>query len=222
MTDPGAQSLAGWLRALGEAAPAPGGGAAAAVLAAVGAGLASMVAGYSTADVGGFAPSPALVDRMARVRDDARALTERCLEVADDDSRASSGFAAAFRLPGGTDAEVREREAAIGAATLTAARTSVEVGRLGVRALDLLEPLVADGNPVVLADVGVGAAAVAGALRASAVTTEANVAAATGAGHGAALSAAVEELDAAAARADAVVSAVRAAIAASSGSASGT
>lgn len=216
------ETFSGWVSELGDAAPAPGGGAAAAVMAALGAALASMVAGYSTGAGGGFAPSPELVACMGRLGETARSLAAESLAAADEDARASTGFAAAFRLPARSEQEVRERDATIDAATLVAARSSVAIGRLATQALVLLEDLVDDGNPLVLADVGVGAAAVAGALRAAAVNTEANLAAAAGPGHGATLSSAVRELDDAAVRADAVVAAVRAAITSSGSGTPGT
>ncbi|PFG34394.1 cyclodeaminase/cyclohydrolase family protein [Sanguibacter antarcticus] len=217
MTSTGAQTISRWLDELGAATPAPGGGAAGGIMAALGAALVGMVSGYSTGDAGGFEPSAELVARMSDVRATAHALVAQAITAADDDARASTGFAAAFRLPAHSSAEVRERDAAIDAATLAAAHASVQVGEVAVAVLDLLEGLVADGNPIVLADVGVGAAAVGGALRSATVTTEVNLAAAAGAGHGASLSAAVASLDAATGRADALVGAVRAAITSSSG-----
>lgn len=209
-----------WIHELGDAAPAPGGGAAAGMMVALGASLTRMVAGYSTGEKPGFTPAPDVAARMRDVAASAGALADRALTAADADAVASTGFAAAFRLP---DAAARPR--AIAAATREAARTSATLGELALDALDLLAQLGADANPIVLADVAVAAAALGGALRAAAINVEVNLwagrgsepdaaaeAAASADAHRARLRSAIDSFDSAAARADALVVATRSAM----------
>ena len=228
-----------WIRELGTAAPAPGGGAAAGMMVALGASLTQMVAGYSSGGRPGFTPTPLVAARMEGIAAEAGMLAERALAAADADADASTGFAAAFRLP-----DDAARPAAIAAATREAARAADALGVLTLRALDLLASLGEEANPIVLADVAVAAAALGGALRAAAINVEVNLQAGsaaagkaptdgTAAGHpGAApdaaakaaasvvvhrteLRRAVESFDSAAARADALVVAIRSTIASS-------
>lgn len=232
-----------WIRELGAATPAPGGGAAAGMMVALGASLTQMVAGYSSGSAPGPAPSPLVAARMEGIAAEAGMLAERALAAADADAVASQGFAAAFRLP-----DDAARPAAIAAATRAAARASDDLGDLALRALDLLTSLGEEANPIVLADVAVAAAALGGALRAAAVNVEVNLqagsdavtapadvattghpgadhpgvapdaaaeAAASGAAHRTGLRRAVVSFDSAAVRADALVVAIRSAIASS-------
>jgi formiminotetrahydrofolate cyclodeaminase len=132
-----------WTERLAEATGDPGGGAAAGVMLAIAAGLMSMVAGYSDAD---------------DVRERARGLREAALEAADADAQASAAFGAAFRR------EDDGRDAAIREATLAAARSSARLGDQARAAIPDLEQLATHGDPALVADVAVAAAALRAAL----------------------------------------------------------
>lgn len=132
-----------WTAGLTEANGDPGGGAAAGVMLAVAAGLTGMVAGYSGADV---------------VRERARRLREEALAAADADAAASAAFGAAFRR-GDEGRGEAIREAAIGAA-----RSSARLGEHARGAIPDLEALAGEGDPALVADVAVAAAALRAAL----------------------------------------------------------
>lgn len=148
-----------WTRALAESSGSPGGGAGAGVMLAIAASLTSMAAGYThtTADL--EVPVQQVIDR-------ARALRSVALELADDDAAASKAFGAAFRL-----AEGQEREDAIAAASVEAARASAELGRHALAAIDDLAWLADNGNPALIADVVVAF----GALRSAVSGARTNV-----------------------------------------------
>lgn len=112
----GTLTLDAFVGQLASSAPIPGGGSAAAVAAALAAGLVAMVAGLST-DRPTYAQFAAT---HARTGGAGRALATRLLELADEDAAAYGAFAAAMKLPRATDEERASRAAAIRAAAVTA------------------------------------------------------------------------------------------------------
>ncbi|MCH6470139.1 cyclodeaminase/cyclohydrolase family protein [Sinomonas terrae] len=148
-----------WTRALAQSTGSPGGGAGTGLMLAVAASLMSMVAGYSEADE----RDPMEVERI-RMR--AQSLREAALRLADEDASASRAFGAAFRLERGP-----ERQEAIRAASLNAAKSSAVLGELALDALDPLAWLALHGNPALVSDVVVAF----GALRAALAGARTNV-----------------------------------------------
>jgi formiminotetrahydrofolate cyclodeaminase len=152
-----------WTRALAGTNGSPGGGAGAGVMLAIAASLMSMVAGYSERTDGRSDSQP---DDLTELRARARSLRETALRLADEDSAASSAFGAAYHLEKGP-----ERDAAVRAASIDAARASSVLGRRASEAVDDLEWLALHGNPALIADVVVAL----GALRAAITGARTNV-----------------------------------------------
>ena len=160
------RSVQGFLAALADRVPAPGGGASAALHAAQAAALVAMVARYS--DGPKYAAHAAAI---RRIRDAADELRENALDLAEDDAAAFTAVTDAYRLPKTTDAEAAERSAAIAAAVLAAARPPAFVVGVAGRVLELAEELLPGSNRNVVSDV----AAAAEAARAAATTARVNI-----------------------------------------------
>jgi methenyltetrahydrofolate cyclohydrolase len=143
--------------------PTPGGGSAAALAGALGAGLVSMVCNFTVrrekyADV---------EERMQAVLGRAEELRRELEQAVEDDVAAYGGYADAQRMPRESEDEGRARQAALDAALrestvvpLGVAERCAEVLELAVRAAEL-------GNPFLISDAAVGAE-LAAAARASA------------------------------------------------------
>ena len=165
------QQLGEWLGKLGSADPAPGGGAAAAVLASVAAGLVEMVCNVS-------AGKPDLADHeqhLAQVRDAARGFRLGSLTLADHDGEAFTALLAAYRLPREDPAQQAARREAVQAATLRAATVPLEVAGNGAGIARLAAQLPGRSARSVLSDVGVAATCAAAAIDAAAVKVEINL-----------------------------------------------
>jgi formiminotetrahydrofolate cyclodeaminase len=118
----GSLSLDAFLDVLSSPSPSPGGGAASAVAAACGAALVAMVASLS-ADRPKYA---AYTASHARHGAAGRNLAARLLALADEDAAAYAAFAAALKLPRGTDEEKAARSAAIRASARVAAEVPLQ------------------------------------------------------------------------------------------------
>jgi formiminotetrahydrofolate cyclodeaminase len=171
----GGSTVQEWTRELAESTGSPGGGAGAGLMLAIAAALTSMVAGYTEAPETEQAETeqpekepaePAHESQVDTIRSRARALRETALRLADADADASNAFGAAFRLGKG-----KERTRAIREASLAAARSSAELGRRAIEAVDDLAWLAEHGNPALISDVVVGL----GALRAALAGARTNV-----------------------------------------------
>jgi methenyltetrahydrofolate cyclohydrolase len=165
-------TLEEWLAALGSAEPAPGGGAAAAVGAAMAAGLVEMVTNL-TAGRPRFAEYEA---DTVRVRDRAGVLRAEALGLADRDARAFRALLAAYRLP----RDDAGRADAIREATVAAAGAPLAVAEVAAEVVLLAGQLPGRSNPTVLSDVAVAASTAAAALESAAVNVEINLSALTG------------------------------------------
>lgn len=167
----GTAPLGEWLSALGSADPAPGGGAAAAIMASVAAGLVEMVCNVS-------AGKPGLAEHgqhLASVREAARGFRLGSLTLADHDAEAFTALLAAYRMPHGSDGETARRKDAVQGATLRAATVPLEVAGNGAGVARLAAQLPGRSARSVLSDVGVAATCAAAAIEAAAVNVEINL-----------------------------------------------
>jgi len=115
-----------WLSDLASDKPAPGGGAAAGVNAAMGAALVSMVCNL-TIGKPKFAEHEAV---MREVLAEAERLRGEALQLAEDDAEAFSGVVAAYKLPKSSDEEKAARTAAIQSGLVEAAAVPLAVARV--------------------------------------------------------------------------------------------
>jgi len=116
-------SLDAFVDVLASAAPTPGGGAASAVTAALGAGLVAMVASLSR-DRPKYA---AFADHHAAAAAAGRELSDRLLALADEDAAAYDAFGIAMKMPRATDEEKVARSAALRSAARLAADVPLRI-----------------------------------------------------------------------------------------------
>jgi glutamate formiminotransferase/formiminotetrahydrofolate cyclodeaminase len=146
-------SLRGFVEETASESMAPGGGSVAAALAALGAGLGTMVANLS-AEKKGWEER---WERFSAVADQGKRLADEAVALIDRDTDAFNGIIAARRMPKGTDAEQAARADAIEAATCGAIDVPFRAMEVGCAAFDVLEAMAEEGNPASISDVGVGA-----------------------------------------------------------------
>src|ERR1035437_9050051 len=146
-------SLAQFSERLASAEPVPGGGAASAVAAALGASLISMVAGLSTGKPKYAVYEETLVRCLALGQD----LATEFLRLADRDAEAYAAYAAALKLPRATEAQQEDRKAAIRAAARVAADAPWECVKACTQLVVLAEAVAGRSNVNAASDVLVAA-----------------------------------------------------------------
>lgn len=162
------QGVDDWLAELGSAAPTPGGGAAAAVTAAVAAGLVEMVANLTTGR-----PRYAQYEAdTTRILARAAALRTEAVGLAEADAAAFDGVMAAYRLP----REDPGRAEAVRVATIAAAEPPLRIAAVANEVAGLAAELPGRSNRTVLSDVAVAASTAAAAIESAAINVEINLA----------------------------------------------
>ncbi len=148
---------------LSSDSPAPGGGSVAALVGALGAGLAAMVANLSHAKKGFEAKR----DRLETIAVRGQQLKDRLLGAVDADTAAFDSLLEAMRMPKGTPEERHVRDAAIADATVAAIEVPLGVLEACPEVIDLCLEIGEIGLQASRSDAGVGAqearAAAAGA-----------------------------------------------------------
>jgi formiminotetrahydrofolate cyclodeaminase len=155
-----------FLERLADRVPAPAGGAASALQAAIGAALLTMVARFSTR--GQSEQDAATIGRVITESGELRGLA---LRLADADAEAYATVIGALKLPRATDAEQEARADAVSKALVNASWPPAQVISVAGMVVDLAEALVGIGNRNVLGD----AVAAAEAARAATATARVNV-----------------------------------------------
>ncbi|MEV3935695.1 cyclodeaminase/cyclohydrolase family protein [Glycomyces sp. NPDC049804] len=160
-----------WLTDLASELPAPGGGAAAGMSAAMAAALVSMVCNLTIG-------KPRFDEHEAVMREalaEAERLRLEALQLAEDDAEAFSGVVAAYKLPKSSDEEKAARTAAIQAGLVEAAAVPLAVARVSAEVIKLSGRILEGSNPNVLSDVAVAASAAKSALESAALNVDINV-----------------------------------------------
>ena len=150
--------------------PAPGGGSAAMVSAAIGTGLVLMALRVTLAKAKSDDESHDLQTLIGGGEE----LMARISEFADTDIEAFDGFMAALRLPKSTDEEKAARKAAMADATIVATEVPLNAAAACLEGLDLAiraEGLVGD---MIVSDVGAGATLLHGALQGVVLNVDVN------------------------------------------------
>lgn len=138
---------------LASAAPAPGGGSAAALEGALGAALTAMVCSL-TVSKKAYADYQELAEESLKR---AQNLKARFLDGMERDNRAFNEFSAALSMPKTTDEEKAARSAAVQAGLRTCTETPLDMMELAVEALELTAPLLGRSNATAVSDLGVAA-----------------------------------------------------------------
>ena len=196
-------TIAAFLDQLAARIPAPGGGATAALHTAQAAALLAMVARYSNG-------ARYDAELMNRIIAEADSLRQDALALAEADAAAFGAVAQAYRLPRETEAERQDRSASISSALAGAARPPADVIRTALLLTSLAEELLPAGNRNMITDLAAAAVAVRAAVDTARLFIEIDLKGITDQVllDGFAATAAVA--DTVAARAEAIVAAVRA------------
>jgi methenyltetrahydrofolate cyclohydrolase len=166
------QTIGAFLGQLADRVPAPGGGAAAALQAALAAALLGMVARYTTGDK--YAAHEDLIGRIVEEADELQAIA---LRLAQADAEAFAGVAVAYNLPKSTDEEQSKRSEAIATALADAAWPPAKLIGVASMIVDLAGALVQIANPNVSSDLAAAAEAARAAVATSRMNIESNLAA---------------------------------------------
>lgn len=154
-------SLIAYLDRLASAAPAPGGGSVAALNAAQGAALLSMVLNLTVGR-----PRFAAHETEARaLLADTEALRAECANLIERDATALAALIATYKLPRGTDEEKETRATTLQARTRAATEVPLAVARAAASILPRCRQLLPIGNPAAVSDIGVAATCAVAAFR---------------------------------------------------------
>jgi methenyltetrahydrofolate cyclohydrolase len=166
----GEESLQRFLDELASGAPTPGGGSAAAVMGAMGAGLVSMVCNVTLGKKGHDAVASELTD----VRDQSEKLRRRLTAMIAEDIAAFDGLMAAYRLPKASDEDKARRAEAIQSSLRAATTTPLECAHACAQVIALARRAGVSGYSGVISDAGVGALAAHAALRSAGLNVSIN------------------------------------------------
>ena len=151
---------------LASASPAPGGGGAAALTAALGAALGSMV-GALTVGKKSYAP---VEEEIKAAMAALEALRLQLLDMVQADAEGFEPLAAAYKLP----KETPDREEILERATLRACQAPVEMMELCCRAMEQVAVMAEKGSRLAVSDTGCGAALLKAGLDAAALNVYIN------------------------------------------------
>lgn len=146
------KTCAGFVGELASNAPVPGGGGASALVSALGTALGNMVGGLT---VGKKKYADVEADVQA-LMEQASALQQRLLKLAERDAEVFAPLAAAYRMPKETEAEKAEKERVMAAVLKDAAQVPLEIMEGCCQAIDLLAEFAAKGNRTAISDAGGG------------------------------------------------------------------
>ena len=160
-----------FLDELASSAPAPGGGSAAALAAAIGAALVSMVANLTV----GKKDYANVQEDIQRILGRSEALRHKCQELLDADVAAYTEVSKVYKMPRDTEEQKQARSAAMQNALKNATAVPMQLAETCVEILDLCPESAEKGNVRAVSDVGVGALMAEAALRSAALNVLINL-----------------------------------------------
>lgn len=162
--------ISDWLEDLASKNPTPGGGAVAALSAAISAAQLGMVAAYTTG------PKWLAVEaRMNIIGVELTKIRNEALSLAEADAKAFSAVGNAYKMPKDSTNEKSARKTEIQNALTLAVEPPIETSRLAMKLVNFAVVLAETGNPNVVSDVAVGASLAKAALESAIVNIEINM-----------------------------------------------
>jgi formiminotetrahydrofolate cyclodeaminase len=165
-------TLTQFLDELASNSPAPGGGSVAALAAAIGAALTSMVCTLTI----GKKKYAHVQGEMQSVLVESEDLRKKMTVLVEKDTEAFNAVMAAFGMPKNTEEEQKQRAAAIQQATKSAALVPLDVMSLCGHALSLAKVVAEKGNKNSASDAGVAALMLQAACAGAALNVRINLA----------------------------------------------
>ncbi|MEM0155645.1 MAG: cyclodeaminase/cyclohydrolase family protein [Thermoplasmataceae archaeon] len=142
------EELDSFMKRLASGSPAPGGGAASALVSTVGSALASMVASLTIGKKGYEAEQ----QKMVEVQKNATEISEKLRKLMKDDEDAFNLIVAAWSLPKSTDSEKTKRKVEIEKASLVAISVPINIARESLKVLEFAAYLSEKGNKNAITD----------------------------------------------------------------------
>ncbi|WP_314933001.1 cyclodeaminase/cyclohydrolase family protein [Mogibacterium timidum] len=160
-----------YIEVLSSEAPAPGGGAVAALTAAQGAALIVMVANLTI----GKKKYAEYEELNIGARDEARTYLEQLMKGVDEDKEAFEQVSKAYSMAKQTDSEKAARREAIAIASVGAADAPLKLMRAGVCALRLAADMIGKSNANLVSDLYVAALNLNAGVQAASYNVAANI-----------------------------------------------
>lgn len=146
------QNINSFLSEAASKSPTPGGGSIAALAAALGASMGSMVANLT------MGPKyESLLPEMESCIAEMKKLMDACENIMFQDIQAFQSYMGALKLPKETEEEKQLRTQTLQEATIKSTEVPLALMRLCNQGLDQLEAIVNDANKNVISDLGIGA-----------------------------------------------------------------
>ncbi len=165
------KSVQEFLDELASKASTPGGGSAAAIMAAMGAALVSMVANLTVGKKNYEAVDADMQDMLAS----SESLRDRATDMIRADVEVFDQVMAAYGMPKDTEDEKAKRSETIQQALKAATDVPLDCAKLCAEVIELCKPMAEKGNTNVISDAGVAVLAAHAALRSAALNVYINI-----------------------------------------------